>query len=267
MTRYYFDTDRGLLPEQSPMELSVAFQNLFCPSYEVFNSLPLRLSSNPQFKIFRRIIQLVAINMMNILAREQVAPKFLLHYITMLKHMSTTRNDHTSVARTCKVRSLQLFDVASVFLWVTRANFSKFCNLSIMGITVTLCPQWLIAIRNFASCGFRILRYPPILIASLTQATLYISNFSPAFRGRTQNINLLATLGHVVLATEVISLIGNRLFASINDASRSILGYNFTHDKDSLSLSSRLRLLAATRGQNVVLMGLLYHRMAWEASS
>ncbi len=187
------------------LDLPIALQDFSCPSNGIFNALSLWLSSNPQFKVLRGIVQLVAIYVMYILTWKQVATKFLFHDIAMFKHISSTWNDYAPVSTRCKIRAFQLLNLASIFLRMTRANFSKLVELRIMRRAVTSCPQWFIAIRSFTARAFGVLRRSPKQIASLTQSTLHIGYFPSTLGGRAQSVNLFCTLKFIVATAEFCS--------------------------------------------------------------
>jgi len=249
--KYFIDLDKGPSQGQSPTQLfSVPLQDFFCPSNKVLDSLPLRLTDDPQFKIFRRVIQFVAINMVNILPREQVSPNLLLHNIAMFKDMPTPRNYNAFIAARRKVRPFHLSN-ASLLLVLKGSNFAMVVHLLIMRHAIALCPQGVIAVRDFASRAVRVLGRPPIQIASLAQSALYVPNFSPTFWGRAQDVDFLAALSHVMFAAKPLSFVGNWARAVVNGALLlgGIFEYAITHGRNHLSFITPW-VVSATPGQN-----------------
>jgi hypothetical protein len=240
--RYFYDT-----------ELAITLQDFSCPRNSVFDALSLRLSNNPQFKVLRCIVQFVTIYVMNVFTWQQIATKFLFHDIAMFEHMSPAWNDYALVSTRCEVRAFH-FSNMPVFLRVTRAYFSEFLDLLVVRHAITLCPQWLIAIRNLATWTFGVLRRSPKQIASLAQSTLHIGYFSSTLRGRTQSINLFRTLEFIVATAEFCSHIRDWVFAVINNAKGNILRYDSIHGTSPSShVSSRLRSVSSTRGGTTLL--------------
>ncbi len=87
MTRFFYDTDKGLSQGQPLIKLfSVTLQDFFCPSNNVLHALSARVAMQPKLQILWGIIQSIAIFMMYPFILFQRTPKTLFHNITMFHH-------------------------------------------------------------------------------------------------------------------------------------------------------------------------------------
>jgi hypothetical protein len=55
------------------------------PGEDVVNSLPVRLTSDPELEVLGSVVRSVTVDMVDVLTREQLAPESFLHDVTMLE--------------------------------------------------------------------------------------------------------------------------------------------------------------------------------------
>lgn len=179
-----------------------------------------------------------------------MSAKFLFHCVAVFKKVTSILHVDdfiTSTGNSFFMRLSKTWTLLS-FPW---PHFSKFVYLQIMRLAITFCRQRQITSRNFTMWTFRILRLSPVLIASKAQSSFNIRNFSATSRSRALLIDFLSSLNPIVRPTKSGSLIGNWLFASINDAKRDTLGYDITHGSTSNAIVTPSVVPATRRQHNI----------------
>jgi hypothetical protein len=213
--RYWYDTD-----------LAITGDDLSCPGYKFFNSLPLWLTFYPQFKITNIIIQSIAIFVVNVFIWVQRTPKVLLHNVAMLKYplvflagFSLYSNSFVSILNILAFHRADTarFTRRTATRSISRITANSFAT-SIVYIAIAMYPYRAITALYWTSRLMWGFYSKPIHIASLAQFALDVLNFSFTPRRRTCFRCFRFALRRIVTSTKPHCGVSHGICTVFNDA-------------------------------------------------